>query len=193
MGTASAATSVKREAASSATSARTSKTRHSKNKPAPKRPEPLKKEKLVALGTIPGDCAVESPEVSSACPWFGRNLELTLVHGPDPTMWATFDLGVLYGTMFFEERPRRSSLHPVRFRWRGKDEIGGHVVRDDRKGWIKVLGDGAIEGWLDYGSLSFQGRRVRDGERTTMCFWSEWHGFGDGGEPCDGHSLDRMG
>jgi hypothetical protein len=93
-------------------------------------------------------------------------------------LWGEFDLGVIKGVMYFEEWPRSSSFDTVPFHWRGR-EAEGPISYDDEntEGWIKFLGDGRIEGWINYQGIHFEGHRVRSqGTRseTNAIQFIEW-------------------
>ncbi|KAF5003677.1 hypothetical protein FDECE_9787 [Fusarium decemcellulare] len=124
------------------------------------------------------------------CPYVKRDwpmacrapFELVIALGPR-SMWATFELGIYGGVMSFDALPVRASHGPVWFKWRGEEYDGPTICGDKHAGWLKFLGGGRIEGWLDHQSISFTGSRDRyqkappDG--TEMSFQSQWDCFSE--------------
>jgi hypothetical protein len=77
------------------------------------------------------------------------------------SLWGRFDFGIIEGVLYFEERPWSSSYDSIPFFWRGR-EAEGPISYDDEnnRGWIKFLGDGRIEGWIDHQGVQFEGQRL---------------------------------
>jgi hypothetical protein len=96
-------------------------------------------------------------------------------------LWGKFDLGVVSGIMHFADRPMRSSYDCMPFTWRGAETDGPIWYGNNNHGWIRFLGDGCIEGELDYMSLEFGGERLPgQGTRSEIdaqTMWSEWDGY----------------
>ncbi|KAM0261107.1 hypothetical protein ACHAQJ_002368 [Trichoderma viride] len=122
--------------------------------------QPVGSSSLAPLGLLNGRYDISSHSVESEWPQYGSDLSLVLTLAGS-SLWGGFDLGVIEGVMYFEERPRSSSFDTVPFRWRGR-EAEGPISYDDRNndGWIKFLGDGRIEGWIDFQGIHFEGHRV---------------------------------
>ncbi|KAJ3537409.1 hypothetical protein NM208_g6329 [Fusarium decemcellulare] len=123
------------------------------------------------------------------CPYVKRDwpmtvstpFELVMAIGPR-SMWANFDLGIYSGVMSFDALPVRASHGPVWFKWRGDEYDGPTVCGDKHTGWLKFLGGGRVEGWLDHQSISFTGSRDRYQEakpETEMCCQSLWDCFSE--------------
>ncbi|EEU42707.1 uncharacterized protein NECHADRAFT_47452 [Fusarium vanettenii 77-13-4] len=116
---------------------------------------------LAPLGLLNGDYEIDSEYVTSQWDYPPDDLGLTLTLSGS-SLWGRFNLGVYEGVFFIEDRPMRSSHEKVWFKWRGREDQGPIIYGDRNNGWIKFLGDGRIEGFLDMQSLSFQGRRFPD-------------------------------
>lgn len=121
---------------------------------------PVQRASLAPLGLLNGRYDISSHSVDEQWPQYasGLNLVLTLAGS---SLWGGFDLGLVEGVMHFEERPRTSSLDAVPFSWRGR-EVNGPISYDDRynEGWIKFLGDGRIEGYINHLDIYFEGHRI---------------------------------
>ncbi|KAJ4181002.1 hypothetical protein NW755_011294 [Fusarium falciforme] len=117
---------------------------------------------LAPLGLLNGDYEIDSEDVTSQWDYYHPDdfgLTLTL---SGSSLWGRFNFGIYEGVFFIEDRPMRSSHDKVWFKWRGREDQGPIMYGDRNNGWIKFLGDGRIEGFLDAQSLSFQGRRFPD-------------------------------
>ncbi|KAJ3537405.1 hypothetical protein NM208_g6330 [Fusarium decemcellulare] len=160
---------------------------------APARLSPLSTKNL--WGSYKLECPYvreEWPRCSSRAPF-----ELTIALGVR-SMWATFELGIYEGIMHFDQVPERASHDPIWFTWRGEEQFGLLINGDSNRGWLKFLGGGRIEGWLDHQSISFTGVRdpgqnLDEGdipERTAMCLRLEWEDFsGEGRSPMQATEL----
>jgi hypothetical protein len=136
---------------------------------------------LTPLGLLNGRYDISSRSVNKDWPNYASGLSLVLTIAGS-SLWGKLDLGILEGVLYFEERPRRSSLEAMSFSWRGR-EAEGPISYDDRhnKGWIKFLGDGHIEGWIDHLDIFFEGhRRPGQGTRSEVearTMQNEWNGY----------------
>ncbi|KAI0973121.1 hypothetical protein F4678DRAFT_427990 [Xylaria arbuscula] len=96
-------------------------------------------------------------------------------------LWGQFDLGVVSGILHFDERPWESSDDRVRFTWRGCERDGPIFYGNRNGGWIRFLGDGCIEGELDFMGLDFKGERLSgQGTRSQIDAHSmqrEWNEY----------------
>lgn len=110
--------------------------RHEENHPL------VQRARLASLGPLNGRYDISSRSVDEQRPEYVSRLNLVLTLA-GPSLWGRFDLGLVEGVMYFQERPCNSSLDAVQFSWRGH-EPNGPISYDDRynKGWIKFLGDG---------------------------------------------------
>ena len=135
---------------------------------------------LAPLTYINGRYALTCSYVHDNWPQYGRNYSLAFTISA-PNLWATFKLGLLEGVMYFSELPSQSSYDPLPFKWRGRVAEGEIMYGDLNNGWIKFLGNGRIEGQIDYHDVAFEGWR-RPGPATkspidafTMQkMWSEY-------------------
>lgn len=115
---------------------------------------------LPPLGLLNGDYDIHCPLVTSEWPRFGSHFRMTLTLDGS-SLWGSFDLGVINGVLFIDERPWQSSDDCFDFTWRGNETDGPIVYGDSNRGWIKFLGGGRIDGGFDwYGGFTFQGERV---------------------------------
>ncbi|KAL7894224.1 hypothetical protein HDV63DRAFT_272176 [Trichoderma sp. SZMC 28014] len=136
---------------------------------------------LTPLGLLNGRYDISSHSVEEEWPQYASGLSLVLTLAGS-SLWGRFDLGVIEGVLHFEERPRKSSLDEVQFSWRGR-EVEGPISYDDRrnKGWIKFLGGGRIEGWIDYSGIYFEAHRMPgQGTRSEVearSMQNEWNGY----------------
>ncbi|KAM0424470.1 hypothetical protein ACHAPT_010394 [Fusarium lateritium] len=137
---------------------------------------------LAPLGLLNGDYEIDSEEICGQWNYGPDDFELTLMLSGS-SLWGRFNLGIYEGIMFFEDRPMTSSHDRVWFMWRGREDQGPIVYGNNNQGWIKFLGDGRIEGWLDMQSLSFQGRRFPDqGTRSSVdarSMRNEWNEYSE--------------
>ncbi|ENH70721.1 hypothetical protein FOC1_g10005019 [Fusarium oxysporum f. sp. cubense race 1] len=135
---------------------------------------------LAPLGLLNGDYEVESLDVSEQWDFDPDEFQLTLTISGN-RLWGRFNLGVYEGVLLFEERPMRSSHDRVWFKWRGREDQGPVIYGDNNEGWMEILGDGRIEGWLGHQSLSFQARRLPgQGTRSSIdarTLQDEWNGY----------------
>ncbi|KAF7545205.1 hypothetical protein G7Z17_g9352 [Cylindrodendrum hubeiense] len=141
---------------------------------------------IAPLGLINGSYDVTSSSVTSQWSHFGSDFGLELrIAGTQ--LWGGFDLGLFEGVMRFEERPRRSSRDTVPFTWRGREDQGPIIYGNYNHGWIKFLGGGRIEGWLDRQNISFRGRHIQGqgtgGGTTAHSFQDQWNGYSE--EECE--------
>lgn len=128
---------------------------------------------LESLGLLNGNYNIMSPTVNQEWPdCGGPDFDLTLTLDGS-RLWGKFNFGVVEGIMFFEERPRKSSHDEIPFIWRGREDQGPIMYGDSNEGWIRFLGDGRIEGELDYQKIDFRGRRMSGQGRRSVCSASE--------------------
>ncbi|KAI1753692.1 hypothetical protein F4782DRAFT_65608 [Xylaria castorea] len=133
---------------------------------------------LEPLGLLNGRYDIFSHEVKDQ--WGHDDLDLVLtLSGRE--LWGKFDLGIISGILRFNERPWESSHDRVPFTWRGEETDGPIRYGNNNRGWIRFLGDGRIEGGLDYMSLDFGGERV-SGQNTRSeidahTMQREWDGY----------------
>ncbi|KAI1162616.1 hypothetical protein F5B18DRAFT_368795 [Nemania serpens] len=141
---------------------------------------PTSSQSLEPLGLLNGRYDIFSNEVNHQ--WGDQDFDLVLtLSGRE--LWGKFDLGVVSGIMHFSERPWQSSRDRVTFTWRGEEESGQVWYGNNHRGWITFLGDGRIEGELDYMSLDFSGDRV-SGQNTrseidVQSMQREWNGYSE--------------
>ncbi|KAK1240083.1 hypothetical protein MKX08_007525 [Trichoderma sp. CBMAI-0020] len=142
---------------------------------------PVQRASLATLGLLNGRYDISSRSVDEEWPRYASGLSLVLTLAGS-SLWGRFDLGIIEGVLYFEERPRKSSLDAVQFSWRGR-EAEGPISYDDRrnKGWIKFLGGGRIEGWIDHLDIYFEGDRMPgQGTRSEVearSMQNEWDGY----------------
>ncbi|KAL7918281.1 hypothetical protein ACQKWADRAFT_304607 [Trichoderma austrokoningii] len=133
------------------------------------------------LGLLNGRYDISSSSVDKEWPQYASGLSLVLTLAGS-SLWGRFDLGIIEGVLYFEERPRKSSLDAVPFSWRGR-ELEGSISYNDRhnNGWIKFLGGGHIEGWIDHLDIYFEGHRMPgQGTRSEVeakTMQNEWNGY----------------
>ncbi|KAM0481758.1 hypothetical protein ACHAPX_003083 [Trichoderma viride] len=145
------------------------------------RHRPVQRASLTPLGLLNGRYDISSRSVEEEWPHYASGLDLVLTIAGS-SLWGRFDLGIIEGVLYFEERPRKSSLDAVQFSWRGR-EAEGPISYDDRRnrGWIKFLGGGRIEGWIDHLDIYFEGDRVPgQGTRSEVearSMQNEWDGY----------------
>ncbi|KAI1083955.1 hypothetical protein F5B20DRAFT_360106 [Whalleya microplaca] len=135
---------------------------------------------LRPLGLLNGRYDLESQYVTSE--WGDTDFSLVLtLSGRE--LWGQFDLGVVSGILRFHERPWESSDEPVDFQWRGREREGPIIYGNDNNGSIRFLGDGRIEGELDFMSIEFRGRRrSNQGTRSEVeagAMRYEWDGYNE--------------
>ncbi|KAI1132529.1 hypothetical protein F5Y10DRAFT_230788 [Nemania abortiva] len=133
-----------------------------------------------SLGLLNGRYDIFSNEVNSQ--WGDDDFDLVLtLSGRE--LWGKFDLGIVSGILHFSERPWQSSYDRVPFTWRGEEREGQIWYGNNNRGWITFLGDGRIEGELDYMSLDFSGERISgQGTRSgvdAQTMRREWDGYSE--------------
>ncbi|OTA90842.1 hypothetical protein M434DRAFT_389716 [Hypoxylon sp. CO27-5] len=135
---------------------------------------------LRPLGLLNGRYDIECPYATVE--WGHRNLELILTLSGSQ-LWGRFDLGAVSGVLRLDERPWQSSHEALEFKWRGRELEGPMVYGDRNVGWIKFLGDGRIEGQIDFMDLQFSGNRVAgQGTRSEVdaaAMRNEWDGYNE--------------
>ncbi|KAI1281621.1 hypothetical protein F5Y07DRAFT_395468 [Xylaria sp. FL0933] len=133
---------------------------------------------LGPLGLLNGRYDIFSNEANDQ--WGCKDFDLVLtLSGRE--LWGKFDLGIVGGIMRFDERPWESSDDSVPFTWRGGEYDGPIFYGNDNHGWIRFLGNGRIEGELDYMRLDFGGVRL-SGQSTrsqvdVQSMKREWNGY----------------
>ncbi|KAI0137254.1 hypothetical protein BJ170DRAFT_689600 [Xylariales sp. AK1849] len=137
---------------------------------------------LAPLGLLNGRYEIESSDVTGNWPHYGSDFGLVLTLAGS-SLWGSFDLGVYEGVLCFDVRPYQSSHERLWFKWRGREDQGPMVYGDHNRGWIKFLGNGRVEGWLDIQDLEFHGRRAPgQGTRSEIdarSLQSEWDGYNE--------------
>ncbi|KAI8634205.1 hypothetical protein F5Y19DRAFT_203728 [Xylariaceae sp. FL1651] len=135
---------------------------------------------LRPLGLLNGRYDIASNEVREQ--WGDENFDLVLTLSGHE-MWGKFDLGIVSGILHFAERPLVSSLERVPFTWRGEETDGPIHYGNNNRGWIQFLGDGRIEGELDFMRLDFGGERLPgQGTRSEIdvaTMRREWNGYSE--------------
>lgn len=135
---------------------------------------------LTSLGLLNGRYDIASPEVSEQWPFYGEDFELVLTLAGS-SLWGHFELGVVEGVFFLDQRPFESSHDKLYFTWRGREQEGPIMYGNTHQGWIRFLGGGRIEGCLDWQDIDFHGRRL-PGQSTTSEISArnmerEWNGY----------------
>ncbi|KAK8087034.1 hypothetical protein PG994_002008 [Apiospora phragmitis] len=128
----------------------------------------LRQQQPSASGTssfINGRYAISSPYVSGEWPHYGEDFELVLTLAGSK-LWGDFELGVYQGVFLLDQRPWQSSHDELSFIWRGREDEGPILYGNSNRGWIKFLGGGRIEGYLDIQRIEFYGERLL-GQSTT--------------------------
>lgn len=135
---------------------------------------------LKPLGLLNGRYSVSSRSITSQWGPMRKSLVLTL-QGSE--LWGKFDLGIIEGILHFERRPYVSSEEAIDFRWRGRERDGPMFYGNDNRGWLRFLGDGSVEGFLDYMSLDFEAdRNPGQGTRSEVDardMVDEWDGYNE--------------
>lgn len=147
---------------------------------------------LGPLGLLNGRYDIFSREVNSQ--WDCEDFDLVLTINGNK-LWGKFDLGIVSGIMYFEERPWESSNDDVPFIWRGEERDGPVWYGNNNGGYIRFLGNGRIEGELDYMRLDFGGTRL-SGQSTrspvdAQSMQYEWNGYSE--EEYDRQNRARWG
>ncbi|EQL03901.1 hypothetical protein OCS_00394 [Ophiocordyceps sinensis CO18] len=137
---------------------------------------------LSRLGLINGDYDVECPYVTSEWSCYGSEFRMTLTLAGS-ALWGSFDLGIIEGVLFMNERPWESSDNCFEFTWRGSEADGPIIYGDRHKGWIKFVGGGRIEGFIDYQGLTFEGERCPGqgtrSSRDARSLQMEWDNYSE--------------
>ncbi|KAM4066196.1 hypothetical protein HRG_000335 [Hirsutella rhossiliensis] len=137
---------------------------------------------LDSLGLINGDYNIDCPFVTSQWNCYGSDFEMTLTLAGS-ALWGSFDLGIIEGVLFIDERPWQSSDDYYEFKWRGRESDGPIMYGDHHQGWIKFLGGGRIEGWFDYRGLRFEGERLPGqgtrSSRDARSLRMQWDGYSE--------------
>lgn len=121
---------------------------------------------LESLGLLNGRYDISCPYVSEQWPRYGEDFELVLTLA-SRNLWGHFDLGVIRGAFFLDERPYRSSHNELSFIWRGREDEGPIIYGNSNRGSIKFLGGGRVEGHLDYQGIEFYGERLPGQSMTS--------------------------
>ncbi|KAK8094558.1 hypothetical protein PG997_001243 [Apiospora hydei] len=98
-----------------------------------------------------------SADSSSPWPFHGEEFDLVLTLAGS-NLWGHFDLGVVEGVFFLDQRPWQSSHDELSFIWRGREHEGPIIYGNSNRGWIKFLGGGR--------GIEFYGDRL-PGQSTT--------------------------
>ncbi|KAI4870668.1 hypothetical protein F4820DRAFT_220647 [Hypoxylon rubiginosum] len=134
-------------------------------------------EELKPLGLLNGRYSITIDDVAEAWGYHDSSLVLTL---SGSELWGRFDLHAVHGVLRIPRRPYQSSRSPVAFTWRGRE----HEYGDGHEGWIRFLGDGVVEGYIDFtGGFRFEGRRLPGqgtrSEADARDLRDEWDGYGE--------------
>ncbi|KAI1781004.1 hypothetical protein F4818DRAFT_23206 [Hypoxylon cercidicola] len=133
---------------------------------------------LKPLGLLNGRYEVTSDDVEGQWGFEDLSLVFTL---SGSELWGRFDLGVVDGVLRFATRPYQSSPARVGFKWRGRERDGPMMYGDRNDGWIRFLGDGRLDGYLDFMDLRFEARRLPgQGTRSEVearDMLAEWNGY----------------
>ncbi|KAI3340315.1 hypothetical protein F4824DRAFT_417556 [Ustulina deusta] len=135
---------------------------------------------LGPLGLLNGRYGIFSNEANDQ--WGCDDFDLVLTLSGNE-LWGKFDLGIVSGILHIDERPWESSDDPVPFTWRGEERDGQIFYGNINRGWITFLGNGHIQGQLDYMTLDFGGDRL-SGQSTrsqidARSMQREWHGYSE--------------
>ncbi|KAK7921156.1 hypothetical protein PG985_009178 [Apiospora marii] len=122
--------------------------------------------RLESLGLLNGRYGISCPYVSEQWPRYGEDFELVLTLA-GRNLWGNFNLGVIRGVFFLDERPYRSSHNELSFIWRGREDEGPIIYGNSNRGRIKFLGGGRVEGRLDYQGIEFYGERLPGQSMTS--------------------------
>ncbi|KAI1428730.1 hypothetical protein F5Y12DRAFT_628889 [Xylaria sp. FL1777] len=135
---------------------------------------------LPPLGLLNGRYDIFSNEANDQWGFDDFDLVLTL---SGRELWGKFDLGIVSGILHFDERPWGPSEDRVPFTWRGEErERDGRIFYGNNNyGWIRFLGNGRIEGELDYMGLDFGGERLSSqstrSQVSAHSMQRQWHGY----------------
>ncbi|KAI0189447.1 hypothetical protein F4808DRAFT_34882 [Astrocystis sublimbata] len=117
------------------------------------------------LGLLNGRYNVASQYITSQWNYPSHSFSLTLTLS-GRSLWGKFDLGIVEGIMYFEERPWDSSAdETVRFIWRGQETDGQILYGNQNEGWMRFYGGGEIDASLDWMGIKFAATRA-DGQGT---------------------------
>ncbi|KAI0885321.1 uncharacterized protein GGS22DRAFT_163426 [Annulohypoxylon maeteangense] len=85
-------------------------------------------------------------------------------------LWGSFNFPIMHGIIRLQTRPYQSSRDALKFNWRGREEAPGKITfGNGHGGWIKFLGDGMIEVYIDDYGILFTAKRVADqGTRSEI-------------------------
>lgn len=122
--------------------------------------------RLESLGLLNGRYDIACPYVSEQWPRYGEDFELVLTFA-GRNLWGNFNLGVIRGVFFLDERPYRSSHNELSFIWRGLEDEGPIIYGNSNRGSIKFLGGGRVEGRLEYQGIEFYGERLPGQSMTS--------------------------
>ncbi|KAL6861940.1 hypothetical protein J3F83DRAFT_216200 [Trichoderma novae-zelandiae] len=139
---------------------------------------------LSPLGLLNGRYDISSPYVESEWPMYGSDFSLVLTI-VGSSLWGRFDLGVIEGVLYIEQRPRASSLENIAFVWRGREAEGPILYDEDsNRGSLRFLGDGSIRGYFEYSDIEFDGQRLPgQGTRSELdarTLQNEWDSYSEG-------------
>ena len=134
------------------------------------------------LGLINGEYDIFSSDLEDwveFVPFERFNLALCLDDNKQE-VWGEYRFGVLRGIMHMDQRPMEASQQSYPFEWRDRDVTGEGYFGCRNTGWIRFLGDGEIEGEMDfYGWTKFQGQRVNGQDvrrpRDSYHLKQEWN------------------
>ncbi|KAK1243239.1 hypothetical protein MKX07_003867 [Trichoderma sp. CBMAI-0711] len=138
---------------------------------------------LSPLGLLNGRYDISSPYVENEWPMYGSNFSLVLTI-VGSSLWGRFDLGVIEGVLYIEQRPRASSYESIPFVWRGR-EAEGPILYDEwnNRGSLRFLGNGSIEGHFEYSDIHFEGQRLPgQGTRSELdarTLQNEWDSYNE--------------
>lgn len=118
--------------------------------------------------------------------------EFSLILGlSGKSVWGEYDFCMFHGILYMPERPYRVSNDEIPFTWRDQERGEGEMSFDpDKKGFIRFLGDGCIEGQINvYGDAKFIGWRVSGDEtpppRRAASMKEEWEGYNEREYGCE--------
>ncbi|KAI1388891.1 uncharacterized protein F4822DRAFT_261508 [Hypoxylon trugodes] len=136
---------------------------------------------LRPLGLLNGRYHMDCPYVAEQWDYDSFSLVLTL---SGTELLGRFDFGVITGVLRLPQRPWQSSLESLQFRWRGREDEGPIIYGDQHTGEIRFLGDGRIEGEIDYmGGIKFTGDRAPgQGTRSgidAQTLKNEWESYNE--------------
>ncbi|KAI9155460.1 hypothetical protein HJFPF1_08044 [Paramyrothecium foliicola] len=137
---------------------------------------------LAPLGLLNGFYDISSPDVSEQWSDLGSNFDLTLTLSGS-RLWGKFETGIVEGVLLFAERPWDSSHDGLSFTWRGRERDGPISYSNDNYGSITFLGNGYIEGFISFMSITFRGHRAPGqgtaSSITASSMQQEWDGYSE--------------